>query len=284
MKMVENKIMLKIVDGGFAHCEYSNNPLPPTSFSKYIVWDRNVSEFEDAVFYTDNDILNPQLGHRKRIAWLSEPYCKQPFIYSWILENHHLYDYILTNEKVLLDIGEKFMFYPSRGCWIEVDFRKVEHKKTKLVSIITSGKNREGTAHYKRHEIIEKYGDMIDVMGRGYKTIEPIQVGLIDYMFHLALEPQSRDFYFGEKIINPIMVGTIPIYYGMDNIDKYFDIRGMILFKEVSEVGQILKEIDSKLYKSMLPYAKENFKIAQQYILQEDWMYENGVFEKMGVL
>ena len=39
---------IKIVDKSFAHCKYSNNPLPPTSFSKYIEWDRKVS-----------DIVNP---------------------------------------------------------------------------------------------------------------------------------------------------------------------------------------------------------------------------------
>jgi len=284
MWWVGNKIILKIVDGAFAHCVYNNNPVPPTTFSKYLVWDRNLSEFEDIVFYTDSDILNPQQNHSKRIAWLTEPYCKQPYVYNWILENNYLYDYILTTEKVLLDRGENFIFAPGCGCWIEVNSRKVDYKKTKLVSIITSEKNKEGTDHYKRHEIIKKYSDMIDIMGRGYKPIEPIQDGLIDYMFNLALENQSRDFYFSEKLINPIMVGTIPIYYGCKGIDKFFDTRGMILFKEVFEVEQILKELGSKLYQSILPYAKENFKRAQEYVSSEDWMYENGVFEKIGVL
>ena len=121
-------------------------------------------------------------------------------------------------------------------------------------------------------------------MGRGYAPIEKIGEGLISYMFHLALENQARPFHFSEKIINPIMVGTIPIYYGADWINEVFDTRGMILFKEVSELDDILKEISPKLYQSLLPYAKENFRTAQQYILSEDWLYENGIFEKMGVL
>ena len=277
-------IPLKIVDGGFAHCEYSGNPMPPTSFSKYIVWDRNVSEFEEVVFYTDDDLLKPQSGHRKKIAWLSEPICKQPYIYNWISQNHHLYDYVLTNEKELLDMGEKFIFYAQASSWVEVNSRKVDHKKTKLVSIIVSDKNKEGTDHWKRHEIVKRYGDKIDVMGRGYKPVEPMSAGLIDYMFNLAMENQARDFHFTANILNPILVGTIPIYYGMDSIGEFFDTRGLILFKEVSDVGEILKEIGPKLYQSMLPYAKENFKIAQKYISIEDWMYENGVFEKVGAL
>ena len=80
------------------------------------------------------------------------------------------------------------------------------------------------------------------------------------------------------------MVGTVPIYYGCESISKYFDTRGMVIFKEVSEVQDILKEIGSKMYNGMLPYIKENFKIAHQYILSEDWMYENKVLKQIGVI
>ena len=55
-------IPIKLVDGGFKHCVYSSNPAIPTSYSKYIVWDRNVSETENVVFYTDDDILKPRAG------------------------------------------------------------------------------------------------------------------------------------------------------------------------------------------------------------------------------
>ena len=44
-----SKIKLKIVENTFWHCEYSNNPMPPVSFSKYVEWDRDVSEEEDLV-------------------------------------------------------------------------------------------------------------------------------------------------------------------------------------------------------------------------------------------
>ena len=38
-----------------------------------------------------------------------------------------------------------------------------------------------------------------------------------------------------------------------------FDTRGMIIFKEVSDVDSILEELSPKLYQSMLPYVRENF-------------------------
>jgi len=277
-----NKLKLKILDDTFKHCDYSNNPMPPVSFSKYIDWDRNVSNNEELVFYTDANITNIKSGHKRRIAWLIEPYVKQPQRYDWVMKNSHLFEYILINEKTLLDKGENYVYYPFGGCWIETENRKVDHKKSKLVSIITSGK-RNVPDHYKRHEIISKHSDIIDIMGRGYNPIEPISKGLIDYMFHIAMENQSRDFHFSEKLINPIMVGSIPIYYGMPSIDKFFDTRGMILFNEVNELETILKNLNKDLYNKMLPYAHENFKIAQEYILSEDWMYKN-IFKQMSII
>lgn len=272
--------IIKIIDRSFAHCEYSNNPFPPTSFSKYIKWDRNVGNTEDLVFYTDSNITNPKSGHKKKIAFLIEPYVKQPNIYEWIYKNNSKYDYVLTNEKKLLDKGENFIFFPFGGCWLQQQNRRF-HNKSKLVSIIVS-KKRSVPDHDKRHELIKLYKDKIDVYGRGYVPIEPIDLGLVDYMFHIAMENQSRDYHFSEKIINPIMCGVIPIYYGMPSISNFFDTRGMIIFNDISELKTILPTLNVDLYNSMLPYAKINFEKAKQYILSEDWMYEN-IFNKIGI-
>lgn len=279
-----HKLQFKIIEQTFSHCEFSNNPLPPTSFSKYVVWDRNVGKEEEVVFYTDRDIMRgDKSGHHKKIAWLIEPYVKQPERYEWLYNNNHLFDYVLTNEKKLLDKGENFIYYPFGGCWVEEENRRIDHPKDKLVSIITSAKKMV-PAHNLRHQIISQHSNIIDVMGRGYKRIEPISVGLKDYMFHIAMENQRRDYHFSEKLINPIMTGTIPIYYGPDCIVDYFNTKGMIIFKDIAEMGDILNSLNEDLYNEMLPYAKENFEIAKQYVLAEDWMYENGVYEKMGIV
>ena len=277
-----SKLKLKIIEQTFCHCEYSNNPMPPVSFSDNIEWDRNVSHNEDLVFYTDRDITRgDKSGHRKKIAWLIEPYVKQPDRYEWILNNNHSFDYVLTNEKKLLDKGENFIYYPFGGCWIEPENRKF-HNKTKIVSIIASGK-RNVPDHLKRHELIQRWGDVIDVMGRGYNPIDSITDGLKDYAFHIAMENQRRDLHFSEKLINPIMTGTIPIYWGMPSIGDYFDTRGMIIMNDIEQFPDIYNTLGEKLYKDMLPYAKNNFETAKKYILSEDWMYEN-IFAKMGLI
>ena len=260
-----SKIKLKILENTFTHCDYSNNPMPPVSFSDYVEWDRDVSDEEELVFYTDVNIDRPRPGHKRRIAWLIEPYVKQSHRYERLLNNSDAFEYVLVNDKKLLDADDKFIYYPFGGCWIEVVNRRTNHNKTKLVSIIASGK-KNVVDHHKRHEIVSKYNDIIDVMGRGYTPIEPISVGLMDYMFHIAMENESRDYHFSEKLIG-----------------DYFDTRGMLIFNEVDEMEYILNSLNDDLYKDMMPYAKENFEIAKQYVLSEDWMYEN-IFKQMSII
>jgi hypothetical protein len=236
-------------------------------------WDWNVSPNEELVFYTDFFLKNPQRGHKKRIAWLLEPYCKQPSTYEWMAKNNHLYNYVLTHDKYLLDRGENYIFCPGSGCWIEQENRHCDHIKTKLVSIITSRK-KNVPDHLKRHELISNYKDKIDVMGTGYKPIGAVSDGLKNYMFHISMENQQRDYCFSEKLINPLMVGTVPIYYGMPGISNYFNTKGMILFNDICEIEEILHSINEKMYTSMLPHIKENFELAKKYILPEDYVFD----------
>ena len=97
------------------------------------------------------------------------------------------------------------------------------------------------------------------------------------------MENQKRDLHFSEKLINPIMTGTIPIYWGMPSIGDYFDTRGMIIMNDIEEFPNIYKTLGEQLYKDMLPYAKANFETAKNYILSEDWMYKN-IFKKIGLI
>lgn len=267
------KKKFKIIGEAFKHCNYSNNPLPPTSFSPNIEWDWNVFKNEDLVFYVDDAILNPLPGHKRKIAYMIEPYIKKPNLYKWLTTNHKLFDIVLMNDKESMKDIPNSIFYPFGGCWIEPKNRKF-HNKTKLVSIICSNK-KQVPDHFKRHELIQQYKDVIDVMGRGYNPISSITQGLKDYRFHIAMENQKRDFHFSEKLINPIMTGTIPIYWGMPSIGDYFDTRGMILMDDINQFKEIYKSLGENLYQEMLPYAKQNFELAQNYILSEDWIFNN---------
>ena len=57
-----------------------------------------------------------------------------------------------------------------------------------------------------------------------------------DYKFHICIENFLLDDYFSEKIINPLVSNTIPIYLGCNKITEYFP-KGAELPLQVTENG-----------------------------------------------
>ena len=111
-------------------------------------------------------------------------------------------------------------------------------QKSKLMSIMVSNKTYT-PGHRYRHMIVQhilKYKWPIDIWGNGvdiykrkfpdsknikggFKTMEEM---CKDYMFTIAIENTSHAHYFTEKIINPFINNTIPLYWGCKKIEEYF--------------------------------------------------------------
>lgn len=107
--------------------------------------------------------------------------------------------------------------------------------KTKMISMMVSEKaSQEG--HKYRHELLQKILTTnlpIDIYGRGCKYYKHLNDPRIrgefiegepynDYQYHICIENCQTNHYFSEKIMNPLIVNTIPIYMGCRNIDTYF--------------------------------------------------------------
>tara|TARA_Y100000992_G_scaffold275172_1_gene218548 strand:+ start:1180 stop:2043 length:864 start_codon:yes stop_codon:yes gene_type:complete len=106
--------------------------------------------------------------------------------------------------------------------------------KTKRMSIMVSEKGvTEG--HMYRHMLVQgilEEGLPVDIYGRGcayykieddrlkgeFEEVEPYR----DYDFHICIENVESNHYFSEKIVNPLLNGTTPIYLGCMNIQQYF--------------------------------------------------------------
>lgn len=114
---------------------------------------------------------------------------------------------------------------------------KINLLKTKKMSIIIS--DRQGT-HLQtyRHKIVEyilENGLPIDIYGTGseqylkqYPNNPHIKGSFIstkpyeNYEFHICIENFQNKHYFSEKVINPLLFGSTPIYLGCYHIDDYF--------------------------------------------------------------
>lgn len=97
-------------------------------------------------------------------------------------------------------------------------------EKSKLISIITSNKQHT-LGHKNRLQFALKlknyFGDQVDLFGRGIHDFDEKYSVLAPYKYSIAIENDFEDDWMTEKVVDPILTYTMPIYYGCPNIDKY---------------------------------------------------------------
>ena len=114
----------------------------------------------------------------------------------------------------------------------------IRSKKTNIMSIMVSHKSYT-PGHKYRHALVSyilKHRLPIDIWGNGAKNYQkhyPKNNNIYgdfksmaemceNYMFTIAIENTSHDHYFSEKIVNPLLYDTIPLYWGCKKIEEYF--------------------------------------------------------------
>ena len=90
---------------------------------------------------------------------------------------------------------------------------------------------------------------------------------LSSYKFSISMENSDGDGYISEKIIDSLIAGTIPIYYGDYMVDEYINNKVYILIKgkiDLYDKIDYIKKIDNddQLYQSIL----------QENIFNEDYI------------
>jgi len=249
------KYKLKIIDSFFSH----NHSASTLSYlDQNIIWDREVESNDDLVFYTNNfDSAN---CGKIRIALLIESPIVTPNLYQYFFDinNRKKFNYIMTFDQRLLDIGDNVIKYYLGGCWINPPDIKI-HSKSKNTSIISSSKN-EHSGHKLRHEIIKKFKHKIDLIcGRGYSEIPNKIYALRDFRYSLVIENFRINNYFSEKLIDCFSTGTVPIYWGCESVYNLFDTRGMIVFEKTEDLEEILDTVGESDYYGRMSAIEENF-------------------------
>lgn len=201
--------------------------------------------------------------------------------YNWIKENHQHFLYVMSPYKSTKNlVGDKYLWTPPGGSRIKPeDFGMYE--KERLLSIVASHKTWT-IGHRMRHEIIKRYPGKMDVYGSGYNNIidsYPNKLGKIiacgPYAFSFAVMNSKEDDYFTEILTDVLATGTIPLWWGTDNIGKYFNKNGIISFNSMEELDKIIPTLTLDLYKSKIDAIVENIELAKLYNTRFDWIYAN---------
>jgi len=180
-----------------------------------------------------------------------------------IINNQNKFDIIFAWNNDILNKCPNSVLFPFGSCWINEEDQKI-HEKTKEVSIISSVKHQT-VGHKLRHNIIQSNFMELDLFGNGYNPIENKIAALKDHRFSIIIENEKLDNWFTEKIIDCLITGTIPVYWGCPNISEYFDIRGFIIVNSIEDLITKKNILNKTTYSEMLPYIKINFELAKKY-------------------
>jgi len=132
-----------------------------------------------------------------------------------------------------------------------VDGRQIEFPpvKPEHCSIIASGK-QDLLGHQMRHGVVtwaRQRGITLTVLGRGYAPFELKQDGLLNYRFSVIIENVQELDYFTEKLLDCLLCGTMPIYWGAPNIGDYFETSGMLICHNLEQIQQTIAMLPSSL-------------------------------------
>jgi len=102
--------------------------------------------------------------------------------------------------------------------------------------------------------------------------------GLKDYAFSVAVENGRVPDYFSEKLIDCFLTGTVPIYWGVPTVGKWFNMDGILRFETVEEAERCVASLTMDKYLAMLPAVTDNYHRAQRFVCPEDEYLRLGWF------
>jgi hypothetical protein len=239
-----------------------------------IIWKSVKDKPGDFALFTDNFLDTSLIKKDKskfKVGLILEPVEIDSSIIRKLSECSTYLDLILTyDERIIKKFPNSRPYSPGGTLFGNRDKLHVSTKKRKI-SLVASSKNLTD-GHRLRHEIITKYGHDfdIDVYGTGYSPFSNRSDPYLDYEYTIVIENvKYQQHYFTEKLIDPLLLECIPIYWGTSDIGKCFDKRGFREFNSLFELEEILFRIrDSQDLINSEPL-KNNRKLAIDFMSKE---------------
>ena len=114
--------------------------------------------------------------------------------------------------------------------------------------------------HQLRHRIAEHIRAQclpVDILGRGYNPFENKADGLLPYHYSVIIENVREDDFYTEKLLDCMLCGTLPIFWGAPNIADHFDPQGMIICANSDEIMAALTSLDTGYFSDSVKQAME---------------------------
>ena len=237
---------------------------------KHIEWVTDGSS--NISFYTDTALPRITDKSKRNFGWIFEISTIQVGFINWVRQNvRHLennFEMVFTHDKSLLPLSPVFkLSRTNSGPWI-IDPQI--YPKSKLISMIASTKVMNAEHHF-RQQIANKFAHQIDLYGSGRPSfIEKKEQGLNDYYFSIAMENATYPDVWTEKVTDCFATGTIPIYWGLENLGDFWNEKGVIRLTDDFKV----EDLSIDLYHSKMEYIKDNLERVLAMPCAEDYIFE----------
>mgnify|MGYP003138971134 FL=1 len=181
---------------------------------------------------------------------------------------NHLFKTLYTFDRRYDGLPNVVIVPPAIPSWVN-DSESDVYPKTKKCTMITSTKQYTPVQE-KRVDLAKSLDRMsVPVYGTGWlpsREIGSKTETLKPYMYCFVVENGIYSGYHTEKILDCFRTGTVPIYYGDPDINKVFNLDGIIVLENLEiDLDQLLPELTKERYEYMLPAIRENFQIAMRY-------------------
>jgi hypothetical protein len=160
-------------------------------------------------------------------------------------------------------------------------FKEDYVEKTKTISVVCSDQTWL-KGHKERYAFVNKlighFKDRLDVYGRGFNEIKDKYDALAPYKYSIAIENSSIPGYFTEKITDCFLTHTLPLYFGCQDIDTYFNSEAYQLI-DIHDYKRAIREIEKLLEED--PYSSRLNAIKQA---KEKYLFELQIFSALPTL
>jgi len=208
----------------------------------------------------------PRGIHAKISLLIAEPASYQPG-YMWLAKLfHRRFFRILTCNAKLLGSIPNGIYFVASDTWVP-EWRSTDVTKLRMLLLIASNKRRL-VGHKLRHRIVKRMaaaGIVGDVMGRGYREIDDKAEGLAPYRYSVVIENCRETGYFTEKLVDALLLNTVPIYWGAPDIADFFDPAGMLVCQNETDIMTALTGISEDDYTARADAIAANRKAAVKY-------------------
>ena len=204
------------------------------------------------IYPRSKHFVEPRAGVRCQVSLLiAEPFAVQRRHYLAAIALRRRFFRIVTHRPAMARRAGNALVMPFGGSWVDAG-QPQTRAKTAHMSLIASAKTRlEG--HALRHRTAawcrQTHQD-VDLLGRAYRPLGRKEEGLVPYRYSVVIENCREEGYFTEKLVDCLLCGALPIYWGAPDIARYFDPDGLIECRSYDDIRKAIREASAEQHEA----------------------------------